>query len=45
MPPTMTTRSTGRPAIASRGGGMIRQAGSRTKGHSGDQGDDRIDGQ
>ncbi|GKE37807.1 reverse transcriptase domain-containing protein [Tanacetum coccineum] len=41
----MTTRSAGRPAVASRGGGMVRRAGSRTRGRSGDQGDDRIDGQ
>ncbi|GJX69605.1 putative reverse transcriptase domain-containing protein [Tanacetum coccineum] len=48
MPPTMTTRSAGRPAAASRGGGTGRRAGrggGRTRGRSGDQGDGRIDGQ
>ncbi|GJY87799.1 reverse transcriptase domain-containing protein [Tanacetum coccineum] len=48
MPPIMTTRSAGRPAAASRGGGMGGRAGSgggRTRGHYGDQGDGRIDGQ
>ncbi|GJV02390.1 hypothetical protein Tco_1335959 [Tanacetum coccineum] len=48
MPPTMTTRSAGRPAAASRGGGTGGRAGSgggRTRGRSGDQGDGRIDGQ
>ncbi|GJS22342.1 putative reverse transcriptase domain-containing protein [Tanacetum coccineum] len=48
MPPTMTTRSAGQPAAASRGGGTGRRAGSgggRTRGRSGDQGDGRIDGQ
>ncbi|GJR54907.1 putative reverse transcriptase domain-containing protein [Tanacetum coccineum] len=48
MTPTMMTRSTGRPATASRGGGTGRRAsssGSRTRGRSGDQGDGRIDGQ
>nr|GEU79169.1 putative reverse transcriptase domain-containing protein [Tanacetum cinerariifolium] len=48
MPSTMTTRSVGRPAAASRGGGTGGRAGSgggRTRGHSGDQGDGRIDGQ
>ncbi|GJX10329.1 reverse transcriptase domain-containing protein [Tanacetum coccineum] len=48
MPPTMTTRSAGRPAAASRGGGTGGRAGrggGRTRGHSGDQGDGRIDGQ
>ncbi|GKA89426.1 reverse transcriptase domain-containing protein [Tanacetum coccineum] len=48
MPPTMTTRSAGRPAAASRGGGMGGRAGSgggRTRGRSGNQGDGRIDGQ
>ncbi|GKB20551.1 putative reverse transcriptase domain-containing protein, partial [Tanacetum coccineum] len=42
MPPTMTTRSTGWPAAASRGGGMGRRAGrsgGRTRGRSGDHGD------
>ncbi|GJY48538.1 hypothetical protein Tco_0438494, partial [Tanacetum coccineum] len=46
MPPTMTTQSAGRPAVTSRGGGMGGRAGSgggRTRGHSGDQGDGRID--
>nr|GEU57068.1 putative reverse transcriptase domain-containing protein [Tanacetum cinerariifolium] len=48
MPPTMTTRSVGRPAAESRGGGTSRRAGSgggRARGRSGDQGDGRIDGQ
>ncbi|GJV03741.1 putative reverse transcriptase domain-containing protein [Tanacetum coccineum] len=48
MSPTMTTRSAGRPAAASRGGGTGGRAGSgggRTRGRSGDQGDGRIDGQ
>ncbi|GKD28967.1 putative reverse transcriptase domain-containing protein [Tanacetum coccineum] len=48
MTPTMMTRSAGRPATASRGGGTGRRAssgGSRTRGRSGDQGDGRIDGQ
>ncbi|GJR76100.1 reverse transcriptase domain-containing protein [Tanacetum coccineum] len=48
MPPTMTTRSAGRPAAVSRGGGTGRRAGrggSRTRGHSGDQGYGRINGQ
>ncbi|GJZ87635.1 reverse transcriptase domain-containing protein [Tanacetum coccineum] len=48
MPPTMMTRSAGRPVAASRGGGTGGRAGrggSRTRGHSGDQGDGRIDGQ
>ncbi|GJU47703.1 putative reverse transcriptase domain-containing protein [Tanacetum coccineum] len=48
MPPTMTTRSAGRPSIASRGGGTGGRAGSgggRTRGRSGDQCDSRIDGQ
>ncbi|GJT88311.1 putative reverse transcriptase domain-containing protein [Tanacetum coccineum] len=48
MPPTMTTRSAGRPAAASRGGGTGGRAGrggGRTRGRSGDQGDGRIDGQ
>ncbi|GJS25249.1 reverse transcriptase domain-containing protein [Tanacetum coccineum] len=47
MPPTMMTRSAGRPTVASRGGGMGGRAGSgggRTRGHSGDQGDGRDDG-
>ncbi|GKE08449.1 hypothetical protein Tco_1412000, partial [Tanacetum coccineum] len=42
MPPTMTTRSAGRPAAASQGGGTGGRAGSgggTTRGHSGDQGD------
>ncbi|GKG58070.1 hypothetical protein Tco_0589681, partial [Tanacetum coccineum] len=48
MSPTMMTQSVGRPAAASRGGGMGGRAGrggSRTRGHSSDQGDGRIDGQ
>nr|GEV19416.1 hypothetical protein [Tanacetum cinerariifolium] len=48
MPPTMTTRSAGRPAVASRGGGMGGRAGSggdRTRGRFGNHGDGRIDGQ
>ncbi|GJW81397.1 reverse transcriptase domain-containing protein [Tanacetum coccineum] len=48
MPPTMTTRSAGRPAAASRGGGTGGRAGrggGRTRGRFGDQGDGRIDGQ
>nr|GFA38657.1 reverse transcriptase domain-containing protein [Tanacetum cinerariifolium] len=48
MSPRMTIRSTGRPAAASRGGGTSGRAdrgGGRTRGHSGDQGDGRIDGQ
>ncbi|GJQ99226.1 reverse transcriptase domain-containing protein [Tanacetum coccineum] len=48
MPPRMTTRSAGWPAAASRRGGTGRRAGrggGRTKGRSGDQGDNRIDGQ
>ncbi|GJU92690.1 hypothetical protein Tco_1317446 [Tanacetum coccineum] len=48
MLPTMITQSAGRPTAASRGGGMGRQAsrgGGRTRGHSSDQGDGRIDGQ
>ncbi|GKC52718.1 hypothetical protein Tco_1075463 [Tanacetum coccineum] len=47
MPPTMMTRSVGRPTAASRGGGTGGQAGSgggRTRGHSSNQGDGRIDG-
>ncbi|GKA90704.1 putative reverse transcriptase domain-containing protein [Tanacetum coccineum] len=47
MPPTMTTRSAGRPAIASRGGGTGGRAsrgGGRTRGRSGGQGDGRNDG-
>ncbi|GKD28196.1 putative nucleotidyltransferase, ribonuclease H [Tanacetum coccineum] len=47
MSPTMTTRSAGRPAAASRGwgtGGRAGSGGGRTRGHSGDQGDGRIDG-
>ncbi|GKE53493.1 reverse transcriptase domain-containing protein, partial [Tanacetum coccineum] len=48
MPPTMMTQSVGRPAAASRGGGMGVRAGSgggRTRGSSGNQGDGRVDGQ
>ncbi|GKE56890.1 hypothetical protein Tco_1496075, partial [Tanacetum coccineum] len=48
MPPMMTTQSAGRPAGASRGGGMGGRAGcggGRTRGCLGGQGDDRIDGQ
>ncbi|GJZ14972.1 putative reverse transcriptase domain-containing protein [Tanacetum coccineum] len=48
MPPRMTTRSAGRPAAASRGGGTGRRAGrggGRTGGRSSDQGNGRIDGQ
>nr|GEU79459.1 hypothetical protein [Tanacetum cinerariifolium] len=49
MPPTMMTQSAGRPAATSRGRGAGGRAGSggggRTRGHSGDQGDGRIDGQ
>ncbi|GJT80003.1 putative reverse transcriptase domain-containing protein [Tanacetum coccineum] len=48
MPPRMKTRSAGRPAAASRGGGTdgrVGKGGGRTRGHSGDQGDGRIDGQ
>ncbi|GKE92446.1 hypothetical protein Tco_1573541, partial [Tanacetum coccineum] len=48
MPPIMMTQSASRPAAASRGRGMGGRAGSgggRTRGHSGDQGDGRIDGQ
>ncbi|GJR70088.1 putative ribonuclease H-like domain-containing protein, partial [Tanacetum coccineum] len=47
MPPTMTTRSAGRPVAASRGGGTGERAsrdGGRTRGRSGDQGDGRNDG-
>ncbi|GKF14948.1 hypothetical protein Tco_0056410 [Tanacetum coccineum] len=47
MPPRMTTRSAGRPAAASRGGGTCGRAGrggGRTGGRSGDQGNGRIDG-
>ncbi|GJT31067.1 hypothetical protein Tco_0911342 [Tanacetum coccineum] len=47
MPPMIITRSAGRPAVASRGGGPGRRAGSgdsRTRGHSGDQGNGRDDG-
>nr|GEU57013.1 reverse transcriptase domain-containing protein [Tanacetum cinerariifolium] len=43
----MTTRSVGRPAFTSRGGGTGGRAGSgggRTRGHSGNQDDGRIDG-
>nr|GEY76713.1 hypothetical protein [Tanacetum cinerariifolium] len=45
MPPTMTTRSAGRPDVASRGrgtGGRVSRGGGKTKGHSGDQGDDQV---
>ncbi|GJR85317.1 hypothetical protein Tco_0209328 [Tanacetum coccineum] len=48
MLPTMMTRSVGRPAAASQGGGTGKRAGrsgGRTRGRSGDQGDGRIDGQ
>ncbi|GJY14292.1 putative reverse transcriptase domain-containing protein [Tanacetum coccineum] len=48
MPPMMMTRSAGRPAAASRGGGTGGRAGrggGRTRGRSGDQGDGRNDGQ
>ncbi|GJR06123.1 hypothetical protein Tco_0529107 [Tanacetum coccineum] len=48
MSTRMTTRSVGRPAAASRGGGTGGRAdrgGGRTRGRSGDQGDGRIDGQ
>ncbi|GKB68183.1 hypothetical protein Tco_0929595, partial [Tanacetum coccineum] len=48
MPPRMTTRSTGRPAAASRGGGMGGRAGrggGRTGGRSGDRSDGRKEGQ
>ncbi|GKC21959.1 hypothetical protein Tco_1024109 [Tanacetum coccineum] len=47
MPPTMTTRSAGRPAAASRGGGTGGRAGrggGRTGGSFGDQGNGRNDG-
>nr|GEX61692.1 hypothetical protein [Tanacetum cinerariifolium] len=46
MPSTMTTRSAGRPAAASRGGGTGGRAGSggRTGGRSGDQGNGRDEG-
>ncbi|GJX53836.1 hypothetical protein Tco_0282205 [Tanacetum coccineum] len=47
MPPTMTTRSAGRPAAASRGGGTGGRAsrgGDRTRGRSGNQGDGGNDG-
>ncbi|GKD02062.1 putative reverse transcriptase domain-containing protein [Tanacetum coccineum] len=47
MSPTMTTRSTGQPVAASRGGGTGVRAGrggGRTRGHSGDQGNGRDDG-
>ncbi|GKD41305.1 reverse transcriptase domain-containing protein [Tanacetum coccineum] len=43
----MMTRSAGRPTATSRGGGTgrrVSRGGGRTRGHSGDQGDDRIDG-
>nr|GFB02073.1 hypothetical protein [Tanacetum cinerariifolium] len=45
MPPTMTTRSTDRPDIASRGGGTggrVGRGGGKTKGRSGDQGDGMV---
>ncbi|GKB93156.1 reverse transcriptase domain-containing protein, partial [Tanacetum coccineum] len=48
MPPTMTTRSAGWPAATSQGGvmgGRDGRGGGRTRGHSGDQGDGRINGQ
>ncbi|GJZ12823.1 hypothetical protein Tco_0548053 [Tanacetum coccineum] len=48
MPPTMTNRSAGRPAAASRGWGTGVRAGrggGRTRGRSGDQGDRRVNGQ
>ncbi|GJZ46296.1 hypothetical protein Tco_0593892 [Tanacetum coccineum] len=48
MPPRMTTRSAGRPAATSRGGGTGGRAsrgGGRTGGRSGDQGDGRNEGQ
>ncbi|GJY13004.1 hypothetical protein Tco_0382313 [Tanacetum coccineum] len=48
MPPRMMTRSAGRPAAASQGGGTGGRAGrggGRTGGRSGDQGNGRIDGQ
>nr|GEX71617.1 reverse transcriptase domain-containing protein [Tanacetum cinerariifolium] len=44
MPPRMTTQSVGRPAVASRRGGMSGRAG-RGGGQSGDQGNGRISGQ
>ncbi|GKE10569.1 hypothetical protein Tco_1414120 [Tanacetum coccineum] len=45
--PTMMTRSVGRPAVASRGGGTggrVVSGGGRTKGRSGNQGNGRDDG-
>ncbi|GJY17530.1 hypothetical protein Tco_0389021 [Tanacetum coccineum] len=48
MPPTMTTLSAGQPVAASRRGGTGGRAckgGGKTRGRSGDQGNDRIDGQ
>ncbi|GJU78571.1 hypothetical protein Tco_1275641 [Tanacetum coccineum] len=48
MPPRMTTRSAGRPAVASQGGGTGGRAGrgsGRTRSRSGDQGNGRNDGQ
>ncbi|GJX70898.1 putative reverse transcriptase domain-containing protein [Tanacetum coccineum] len=48
MPPKMTTRSAGRPATASQGGGMggrVGRGGGRTGGQSSGQGSGRIDGQ
>ncbi|GJT40567.1 reverse transcriptase domain-containing protein [Tanacetum coccineum] len=47
MPPTMTTQSVGRPAVASREGRTSVRAGrggGRTRGHFGDQGNGRDDG-
>nr|GEX22050.1 putative reverse transcriptase domain-containing protein [Tanacetum cinerariifolium] len=47
IPLTMTTRSAGQPAAASRGGGTDRRVGcggGRTRGRSGDQGNSRDDG-
>ncbi|GJZ48229.1 reverse transcriptase domain-containing protein [Tanacetum coccineum] len=48
MPPRMMTRSTGRPAATSRGGGTggrTGRGGGRTRGRSGDQSNGRNDGQ
>ncbi|GJW65625.1 hypothetical protein Tco_0117509 [Tanacetum coccineum] len=48
MPPRMTTRSAGRPAAASRGGGTggrVSRGGGRTGDRSGNQGNGRINGQ
>ncbi|GJY67096.1 putative reverse transcriptase domain-containing protein [Tanacetum coccineum] len=47
MPPRMTTRSAGRPIVASRGrgtGGRAGRGGGRTRGRSGDQGNGGIGG-